>query len=76
MQKLSIKLQNHSTSISLEPEFIVELKAIAKLENKSIAGIISDIDKTRLENPTTMNNFTNLSSTIRVFILNYIKSKK
>lgn len=67
MKKISVSLSGHQTSISLEPEFITELQRIAKIKNTSIASIISEIDKTR--NPDN-----NLSSAIRVWILNSIKN--
>lgn len=66
MKKISVSLSGHQTSISLEPEFISELRRIAKTQNKSIASIISDIDQTRTTNQ-------NLSSAIRVWILKNIK---
>ncbi len=66
MKKISVSLSGHQTSISLEPEFISELQRIAKTQNKSIASIISDLDKTRTPNQ-------NLSSAIRVWILKNIK---
>lgn len=67
MKKLSVSLSGHQTSISLEPEFILELQRIAKNQNTSVAAIISNIDKTRNAN-------SNLSSAIRVWILNNIKN--
>ncbi len=69
MKKISVSLSGHKTSISLEPEFIATLSEIANAEKKSVAGIISAIDETRTAN-------TNLSSAIRVWILNYIKNAK
>ena len=66
MKKISVSLSGHQTSISLEPEFISELQHIAKTQNKSIASIISELDKTRTPNQ-------NLSSAIRVWILKNIK---
>ncbi len=66
MKKISVSLSGHQTSISLEPEFIAELQRIAKLKNTSVASIICEIDKTRT-------NDSNLSSAIRVWILNEIK---
>lgn len=66
MKKLSVSLSGHQTSISLEPEFILELQRIAKNQKTSVAAIISNIDKTRSAN-------SNLSSAIRVWILNNIK---
>ena len=62
MKKLSVSLSGHQTSVSLEPEFIAELMHIARIQNKSIASIISELDQTRAPN-------TNLSSAIRVWIL-------
>ncbi len=67
MKKLSVSLSGHQTSISLEPEFILELQRIAKNQNTSVAAIISNIDKTRSAN-------SNLSSAIRVWILKNIKN--
>ncbi len=72
MKKYSIELQNHKTSISLETEFILELKNIAKNESKTISELITQIDIDRLNN----NHVYNLSSAIRVFILNYMKTHK
>ena len=66
MKKLSVSLSGHQTSISLEPEFIAELQRIAKTRNTSVASIISYIDTTRKPD-------TNLSSAIRVWILNTIR---
>lgn len=72
MKKYSIELQNHKTSISLETEFISELKNIAKMENKTISELITQIDIKRLDK----NDIYNLSSAIRIFILDYIKTHK
>ena len=64
MKKISISLSGHQTSISLEQEFIDALQEIATMEKISVAALIGKIDTTRkLDN--------NLSSAIRVWILNY-----
>jgi len=55
----------HSTSITLEKEFMEELLFIAKKENKTINELVTEIDKNR--------NTSNLSSAIRIFILQQIK---
>lgn len=55
----------HSTSITLEKEFMEELFIIAQTENKTINELVTEIDKNR--------NINNLSSAIRIFILKYIK---
>lgn len=65
MKKISVSLSRHQTSISLEPEFLDLLQKIAKEKNISVAGLISKIDDERQV-------ATNLSSAIRVWILNYI----
>lgn len=65
MKKISVSLSGHQTSITLEPEFIDVLKRIATARGVSIASIISEIDNNR-------NTDTNLSSAIRVWILNQV----
>ncbi len=67
MKKISVSLSGHQTSISLEEEFINALKEIAANKNQSIAGIISAIDSNRPPK-------TNLSSAIRVWVLNNLKN--
>jgi len=70
MQKLSITIDGHRTSISLEKEFIDALRAIAKKQNKSISGLVSEIDTNK--NKSQISNLKyqiNLSSAIRVFVL-------
>lgn len=65
LDKHSITLMGHKTSISIESEFWEELKQIARVQNKSINEIISSIDIGK--------NSGNLSSSIRVFIIQYLK---
>ena len=65
MKKISVSLSGHQTSITLETEFINELKKLAIQQNRSIASIINEIDSTRSPN-------TNLSSAIRVWILQQV----
>lgn len=65
MKKISVSLSGHQTSITLEPEFIDALKRIATARGISVASIICEIDNNR-------NADTNLSSAIRVWILNQI----
>lgn len=63
MKKISVSLSGHQTSITLEPEFIDALHALAIRTGKPVATIINEIDQTRPQG-------TNLSSAIRVWILN------
>lgn len=64
MKKHSVIISGHSTSFSLEDVFWQEFKEIAKSENIAIANLITQIDATRT---------TNLSSALRVFVLEWIK---
>ena len=66
MKKLSISLSGHQTSLSLEPEFIAALHDIANATHKPIAKIIDEIDESRALD-------TNLSSAVRIWILQYFR---
>ena len=69
MRKRSVIIAGrHNTSITLEDEFMTELEHIAATEHKTINDIVTEIDKTRTK--------PNLSSAIRVYILNYIKHQR
>ena len=56
----------HATSISLEDEFWESLKEISVEKTQSIQELIEQIDLTRT---------TNLSSAVRLFVLNHLKQK-
>lgn len=62
MKKLSVTISGHRTSVTLESEFADALRDIARLQKKSIAKIIAEIDSAK-------DSKTNLSSAIRVFVL-------
>ena len=66
MQKKSVQLMGHKTSISLELEFWQALSDLAKQKNTSIRQIIIQIDTERS---------TNLASAIRVYILSELKKQ-
>ncbi|MBR4931835.1 MAG: ribbon-helix-helix domain-containing protein [Alphaproteobacteria bacterium] len=66
MQKKSIQLTGHRTSISLEPEFWQALQQIAQQKNTSVRKLIIQIDNTRT---------SNLSSALRVYILNKFRQQ-
>lgn len=67
MHKISVIIANrHYTSICLEEEFLEILKQIAEKKNISINALVTEIDTNRTKD--------NLSSAIRVYILNYIKN--
>lgn len=63
LKKRSISIAGHATSITLEDEFWLELSRIADEHNLSIPKLVEQIDKERDEDQ-------NLSSAIRVYILN------
>lgn len=67
MQKHSVTISGHRTSISLEEAFWDGLKAMATARDKSLADIIRQIDKER--------GSANLSSAIRVAVLNFYKAQ-
>ena len=56
----------HATSISLEDEFWETLKEISVEKTQSIQELIEQIDLTRT---------SNLSSAVRLFVLNHLKNK-
>ncbi len=67
MNKHTVKVNGHDTSVFIEEEFWIELKHISKLNKKSISTIISDVDKNK--------KTQNLSSAIRLYILYQLKNK-
>lgn len=68
--KRSLTINGHATSVSLEQEFWEVLHAISGREGVSIAKLIQRLDNQR--SPAPQEPFQNLSSSIRVFILNYV----
>lgn len=67
IQKYSVLIAGHRTSISLEPEFMAELKKIAAKRNLPVAALITEIDAHRA---LDMKHAGGLSSALRVFVLN------
>jgi predicted DNA-binding ribbon-helix-helix protein len=65
MQKRSIRIAGHSTSLSLEPEFWAELKRIAAEEELSLNALVASVDVGRAGN---------LSSALRVFVLKRLQA--
>ena len=64
MQKRSLTIRGHRTSISLEEPFWVALNDIAKARQQSVASLVQMIDSERVGG---------LSSAIRMFILAEIR---
>ena len=65
--KRSVSITGHRTSISLEEPFWEGLREIAEREKRSVQSLIGHIDAERGEQ--------NLSSAIRVFVLNDLRSR-
>ncbi|MFA4995373.1 MAG: ribbon-helix-helix domain-containing protein [Bdellovibrionales bacterium] len=62
--KRSIRIAHHNTSISLEPEFWDELKAIALQDKLSLTEVVAKVDASRKGN---------LSSALRLYVLKRLK---
>jgi len=65
--KYSVAIDGHRTSVSLEPEFWQALKNIAAARQESLGALVSKVDRTRQGN---------LSSALRVFVLEEMSSGK
>ncbi|RZI46465.1 ribbon-helix-helix domain-containing protein [Candidatus Finniella inopinata] len=65
MQKRSLKIAGHATSVALEPEFWQALEDIARLQKTSLSALIATIDR---QKEAAMGR--NLASQLRVFVLN------
>lgn len=66
--KKTINLSGHSTSVTLEEEFWQALALIISREGTSLRQLIQRIDAERIH----QNSLYTLSSSIRVFVLNYL----
>ena len=64
MEKRSVTISKHKTSVSLEPEYWDIIDNISIEKGLSISGVIELIDKEK--------NGNNLASEIRVYALNYL----
>jgi predicted DNA-binding ribbon-helix-helix protein len=64
--KRSIVINGHKTSISLEDAFWNDLKEIAHVQGATLSTLVAEIDKTRQR--------ANLSSAIRLFVLDQIRN--
>ncbi len=67
LRKRSVVVAGHRTSVSLETAFWAALKELAAQRGVSVNRLIADIDRTRTGN---------LSSAIRVFVLEGIRGER
>lgn len=65
--KRSVVLEGHKTSVSLENEFWEGLREIAEQQKSNLSSLVRQIDRDRHKG--------NLSSAIRVFVLNYFHAR-
>lgn len=70
--KRSLTIARHRTSVSLEEPFWTALADIAKAQGKSIAGLVSEIDKGRSEGADE----ASLSAAIRLYVLERVRAKR
>jgi predicted DNA-binding ribbon-helix-helix protein len=66
ISKRSIVISGHKTSLSLEDEFWKSLKEIAVTQTRTLSNPVAHIESQRTN--------ANLSSCIRLFVLNYYRS--
>ena len=65
--KRSIVVAGHKTSVSLEEAFWNGMKEIASVRNLTLSELVGEIDGGRQQG--------NLSSAIRLFVLDYFRSR-
>ena len=65
--KRTVKIDGHITSVFLETEFWEEILKLSKKDNTTPDKIISKIDKNK--------STSNLSSAIRLYVLNHLKGQ-
>lgn len=51
LEKRSLNLAGHATSVALEPEFWAALEALAASRSLSLAGLVRELYQTRGERP-------------------------
>jgi predicted DNA-binding ribbon-helix-helix protein len=65
--KRSVVIGGHKTSVSLEEPFWSEVRAIAESEQITVSNLLRRIDRERSN--------ANLSSAIRVYVLEHVREK-
>lgn len=65
VQRRSVVVSGHRTSVSVEDEFWTEIAAIAARRSMSLNALISEIDRDR---------DGNLSSAVRLYVLRALKA--
>ncbi len=66
VEKRSVTIRGHRTSVSLEAPFWKALKDIAAAEGRSLGSLIAEVDENRTGN---------LSSALRVHVLRWLQAR-
>ncbi len=69
VRKRSVTIRGHRTSFSLEDVFFDHVEAIARQRNLSVAALVAEIDESRQRQ-------TNLSSALRLFVLDWVQKNQ
>ncbi|MGH6860137.1 MAG: ribbon-helix-helix domain-containing protein [Phyllobacterium sp.] len=69
VRKRSVTIHGHRTSFSLEDGFYDGIISIAASRHLTLAGLIAEIDAGR-------NREANLSSALRIYVLDWLKAGK
>ncbi len=69
MEKRSLSLAGHRTSLALEPEFWAALDRVAATQNRSLAGLVAEIDKARANTAQP----GGLASACRIWVLRNVQ---
>lgn len=72
LEKKSLALSGHRTSLALESVFWDALGEVARQENKSLARVIGEIDQIRSKATVK----TGLASSVRVWLFKRCKDQK
>jgi len=82
-QKRSITIARHRTSISLEDSFWEALCKVAEADGRSVADLVSEIDRRRGGSGRMSGNFaeaalpgTSLSAAIRLYVLERLQARE
>jgi predicted DNA-binding ribbon-helix-helix protein len=70
--KRSITIARHRTSISLEDGFWEALGRLAEIDGRSVADLVSEIDRGRETSKTE----TSLSAAIRLYVLARLQARE
>lgn len=74
--KRSVAIRGHRTSLTLEAEFWSALEEIAREDRRALAEIIASIDGARSAEAAARASDGGLSSAVRVYILNRMRSRR